>query len=124
MLHPRHHEQFALAFRLDPDDASAQLRHEARLMEGGRCLLASSADAPGHVLAYLKACRIMALDLNPFIEKRTKALATVALTRRRDLELIWLNEDEAGLDLIVNVARDDVPGQHHFIKSFGVILKG
>jgi len=66
----------------------------------------------------------MALDLNPFIEKRTKALATVALTRRRDLELIWLNEDEAGLDLLVKVARDDVPGQHHFIKSFGVILKG
>lgn len=66
----------------------------------------------------------MAQDLNPFIEKRTKALATVALTRRRDLELIWLNEDEAGFDILVRITRDYKPGQHQYLKSFGAILKG
>lgn len=63
----------------------------------------------------------MKIDLNPFIEQRTKALAVVALTRRRDLVINWLEDDSSGMDMYVRIGP---PSKQQFVRSFGVLLKG
>jgi len=61
----------------------------------------------------------MAHATDAFIVHRLTALATVSLTRRRDLVVDQVKEDY-GYDLIVRITSGGDPSQ---VKTFGVILK-
>jgi len=56
---------------------------------------------------------------DPFVERRTQALALVLLTSRDDLKVMSVQED-VGVDLLVSLTKDEAPTFEHF----GVILKG
>jgi hypothetical protein len=63
----------------------------------------------------------MSKSIESFVAHRVKALATVFLTRRRDLRLSWLQDSE--LDCLVTIGsggRDETEA----VESFGVILTG
>jgi hypothetical protein len=53
-----------------------------------------------------------------YLEERAEALALVHLTRRNDLRVTKLNDDY-GVDLLVEISRDDLPTG----RMFGVILR-
>ena len=54
-----------------------------------------------------------------FIEERVRALATMYLTRRKDLRLNF-EEGDGGLDLVVEILRPEKSGR----RMFGVELRG
>ncbi len=56
---------------------------------------------------------------NYFIEKRVRALATIYLARRANLEIIELKQDQS-IDLMIDIHGEDRTG----FRLFGVELKG
>src|SRR5947207_1738097 len=64
----------------------------------------------------------MSKSLEAFVEQRVRALATVFLTRRRDLRLSWFQDSD--LDCLATIVSDDRDERRAFVKGFGVILEG
>jgi hypothetical protein len=61
------------------------------------------------------------ITINAYVERRAKALATVFLTSRRDVQLFEVGDD-FGLDFLVRIRSEHDLERHE--QLFGVLLKG